>query len=51
MKYGRFTRILHTLIATGILLELLSSLEKSKGSGSDYDKSRLAPFTLPILRA
>jgi len=26
MKYGRFTRILHTLIAIGILLELLSSL-------------------------
>jgi cytochrome b561 len=26
MKYGRFTRILHTLIAVGILLELLSSL-------------------------
>jgi len=26
MKYGRFTRILHTLIASGILLELLSSL-------------------------
>lgn len=26
MKYGRFTRILHTLIAVGILFELLSSL-------------------------
>jgi cytochrome b561 len=26
MKYGRFTRILHTLIAAGILLELLTSL-------------------------
>jgi cytochrome b561 len=26
MKYGRFTRILHSLIAIGILLELLSSL-------------------------